>query len=200
MPTRVHRILRLFCPDQVAESVTRLDVAALRRRQMEALLMDLDNTLVRWRGYEVPEEVLAWLRGAEAQGLKLCIVSNTRFPGRLSGMAQKLGLPFISGVLKPRRGAFREALKLLNVEPCRAAVVGDQVLTDILGGNRLGLHTILVRPMSRREFAGTRITRLFERVILRVLRKLDMLPASQIEHPVRREQSSNGDSQKNTEQ
>ncbi len=115
-------------------------------------------------------------------------------------MAQKLGLPFISGALKPRRGAFREALKLLDVEPRRAAVVGDQVLTDILGGNRLGLHTILVRPMSRREFAGTRITRLFERVILRVLRKLDMLPASQIEHPVMREQSSNGDSQKNTEQ
>lgn len=188
MPIRLHSILSLLCPDQVAESVTCVDVAALKCRRIEALLMDLDNTLVPWRGYDVSTGVLEWLRGAEAQGLKLCIVSNTRFPKRLARLAGKLGMPFVNAAFKPRRGAFRAALALLDVEPSSAAVVGDQVFTDILGGNRLGLHTILVRPLSRREFAGTRISRLFERVVLWMLGRRGMLTPNPAERSASREQ------------
>ena len=96
-------------------------------------------------------------------------VSNTRYPGRLKHLAEKLQVPFVKGRLKPRKSAFRPALELMNVSPDRVAVIGDQIFTDILGGNRLGLYTILVRPLSRREFFGTRISRVFEKAILRAL-------------------------------
>jgi predicted HAD superfamily phosphohydrolase YqeG len=50
-------------------------------------------------------------------------------------------------------------------------VVGDQVFTDILGGNRSGLFTILVKPLARREFVGTKINRTLELIILHFLFK-----------------------------
>lgn len=161
--------LNRFRPDHIAESVAGIDLSALRELGIEALIVDLDNTLVPWRGYEVSDAVLGWLRDIEAQGMKVCIVSNTRYPGRLKHLAEKLQIPFVKGRLKPRKSAFRPALELMNVSPDRVAVIGDQIFTDILGGNRLGLYTILVRPLSRREFFGTRISRVFEKVILRAL-------------------------------
>ena len=51
------------------------------------------------------------------------------------------------------------------------AVIGDQVFTDILGGNRMGLFTILVVPINKREFIGTRVMRKFEIMVLREIRK-----------------------------
>lgn len=169
MQAERNRFLDIFRPDRMAESVADVDPAALIELGIEALLIDLDNTLVPWRGYEVSDEVLKWLREVESHGIKLCIVSNTLRPGRLERLSEKLRVPFVKGRLKPRKSAFRPALELLNVAPERSAVIGDQVFTDILGGNRLGIYTILVRPLSRREFFGTKVSRVFERLILRRL-------------------------------
>ncbi len=80
-----------------------------------------------------------------------------------------LGIPGLSKANKPSRRAFLQALDLLGSRPEQAAMIGDQVFTDVLGGNRLGLYTILVVPLCRREFLGTRVLRLVERVILRNL-------------------------------
>lgn len=193
MEAEPNRFLRLFLPDHTAESVSSVDTAQLHGLGIEALLMDLDNTLVPWHGYEISDDTLRWLRDAEALGLKICIVSNTRYPGRLKRLAGQMQVPFVKGTLKPRKSAFRPALKLLGVAPDRAAVIGDQIFTDILGGNRLGLYTILVKPLSRREFFGTKISRLFERIILRALGPSPGNRGS-------REQSPGGSSQRKSEQ
>lgn len=137
--------------------------------------------------------------------MKICIVSNTRYPGRLRRLAEKLQVPFVKGRLKPRKSAFRPALELLGVAPERAAVIGDQIFTDILGGNRLGLYTILVRPLSRREFFGTKISRIFERMILRALppalgEGVRCPPVQRDSGGDDREQSPGGSSQSKSEQ
>jgi len=168
---RLLDILEICRPNRTADSIVSVDVADLKSRGIEALLLDLDNTLVPWHGYDVPVEVVSWLRDVEKQGVRMCIVSNTRYPGRLRRLAEQLRVPFVKGRLKPLRSAFRPALELLQVPVERAAVVGDQIFTDILGGNRLGLYTVLVKPMGRREFFGTRISRFFERLILKALAK-----------------------------
>ncbi len=81
-------------------------------------------------------------------------------------LAAALGLPAVTGALKPRRGALRRALSVMGTAPETTALVGDQLFTDILGGNRLGLYTILVRPQSRKEFVLTRLVRRVERAVL----------------------------------
>jgi HAD superfamily phosphatase (TIGR01668 family) len=192
----------------MADSVAAVDAAELRGLGIEALLMDLDNTLVPWHGYEVSDAVAEWLRNVESLGMKVCIVSNTRYPGRLKRLAEKLQVPFVKGRLKPRKSAFRPALELLDAVPEHSAVIGDQILTDILGGNRLGLFTILVRPLSRREFFGTKISRLFEKFILRALGAPLPVAGEGVESPPKqqarsrrdREQSPDGGSQSKSEQ
>jgi HAD superfamily phosphatase (TIGR01668 family) len=133
---------------------------------IKAVLLDLDNTLVEWNNPEPTVELKQWLAAVRARGMQPCLVSNNR-GARVSEFAAKVGLPYVSRAVKPRRKGFREAMAKLGVTPAQTAVVGDQLFTDILGGNRSGAYTILVQPLHPRELLWTRMMRRFERPLLR---------------------------------
>ncbi len=164
---RAPRWLQRWCPDEYVHSITEITPESLQARGIRALLLDLDNTLTPWRSREVPPEVVAWVRQMQAAGIALCFVSNTRNMARLKWLSEYLGIPYVRGPMKPRREMLRRALEKLGVPREHAAIVGDQLFTDIWGGNRLGLYTIWVQPMHPREFIGTKISRMVERWILR---------------------------------
>ena len=157
---------RLLCPRMYARSLSEVDLDALSERGIDSIILDLDNTILPWRGHEIPAESAEWVRRALDRGMKLCIASNTRNPRRLRAVAEKLGLPSLQRTAKPRRRGLREAMELMGADPSRTALIGDQIFTDIVGGNRLSLLTVLVRPMHRREFIGTKVSRAFERLVL----------------------------------
>ena len=159
--------LRSWCPNEYVRSITEITPESLRARQICALLLDLDNTLTPWRSREVPPEVKAWVHQMQEAGIALCFVSNTRNMGRLKYLSEHLNIPYVRGPMKPRRAMLRRALKKLGVPREHAAIAGDQLFTDIWGGNRMGLYTIWVQPMHPREFIGTKISRMVERWILR---------------------------------
>jgi len=87
----------------------------------------------------------------------------------------------VHGILKPRRKGLAAALEMIGSESARTAMIGDQVFTDVLGGRRMGMYTILVKPMARREFVGTKVSRLFERGLLAYLRRCGMLGTKRAE-------------------
>jgi len=158
----------LLKPDAHVTSVTVLTPAWLAERGVRALLVDLDNTLAPWRSRDPAPEVRAWVRSLQSAGVGVCVLSNSRVPRRVAYVAADLGLPHVAWAGKPRRSGFRRALSALGVaRPSEAAVVGDQLLTDVVGGNRIGAVTVLVRPVSPREFIGTRCIRPLEQWILR---------------------------------
>jgi HAD superfamily phosphatase (TIGR01668 family) len=168
--------LMLLCPDRYCQGgVADIAPEQLRERGIRAVLLDLDNTLVGWQRHDVPDAVLGWLDALRAEGLRLCLVSNTRFGRRLESLSQRLRIPFVRRAWKPRRRGFAAALESLGVRAEETAMIGDQMFTDVLGGNRMGLYTVMVRPMARREFVGTRISRVFERFLLRRFEKLGMI-------------------------
>lgn len=162
--------LEKFRPTECVESVAHIDLSVLVSRGFDTLMLDLDNTLLPWKDSILPELTLDWIDRAKQMGMKLCIVSNTHNPKRLSTIAAELGIPSVCRALKPRKHGFTSAAQTLDSAPERTVVVGDQLLTDILGGNLMGMHTILVKPMHRREFVGTKVSRLIERGILALLR------------------------------
>ncbi len=164
---RAPRWLRRWCPNEYVRTVAEITPESLQARGIRALLLDLDNTLTPWRSREVPPEVEAWVRQMQAANIALCFVSNTRNMERLKWLSDYLGIPYVRGPMKPRRAMLRRALEKLGVPPEQAAIVGDQLFTDIWGGNRLGIYTIWVHPMHPREFFGTKISRMVERWILR---------------------------------
>jgi HAD superfamily phosphatase (TIGR01668 family) len=166
-------MLRLLTPDITVAHVRDVTPALLRERGIRAVISDLDNTLVRWRGEDITDEITAWLRLLRASDISVCIASNTRHLTRLERLAAQMGILHVPGnAVKPRRRGLRRALALLQATPGETAMVGDQLFTDILAGNRLGLTSILVNPLSAHEFIGTRlISRTAERLVLRGRRK-----------------------------
>lgn len=152
-------------PDLELARATDLQPAQLRELGIEALLLDIDNTLVGWQRTDFTPEVLAWLESMKSAGIRLYIISNTTNLRRLGRVSEILGVPHVSGAMKPARGAYQRALSALGVPPERAAMIGDQLFTDILGANRVGIYSILVPPLHPREFIGTRVTRLIERLL-----------------------------------
>ncbi|HVK05115.1 MAG TPA: YqeG family HAD IIIA-type phosphatase [Armatimonadaceae bacterium] len=163
------RLNRLLTPDLIVRHVSDASPALLAGRGIRAVITDLDNTIVAWHSEEVTEEVGAWLLGLRERGISVCIASNTRNFSRLKRLAYHLGIECVPGNAgKPGTGGLRRALTLLSSSPEDTAMVGDQLFTDVVAGNRLGLFTVLVNPLTGREFVGTRlISRSAERIVLR---------------------------------
>lgn len=158
-------MLQHLRPQRYVNSAFDIDGAELAAQGIRGVISDLDNTLVEWNSMQTTPRLLEWLQQMRDTGLSVCLVSNgTR--RRVEPMAETLGLPAIHAAGKPRRRPFREAMRLLGTRPEETVVIGDQIFTDVFGGNRLGLYTILVRPVAPREFFGTTLVRAAERWVL----------------------------------
>lgn len=156
--------MRLIRPDEEAPTLRQVDFQRLWAKGIRVLLVDLDNTLCLWRGGEFPPFVARLLRRLRGQGFKIAVLTNARLPkdSPVRGALAALGIPLWDRAKKPWPGAYRRALRQLEAKPQQAAVIGDQLLTDILGGKLSGLYTVLVSPLSPREARRTRVNRTVE--------------------------------------
>lgn len=153
-------------PDLYLNTVYELDTSILKAHGISAIIVDIDNTLVSW-DTKVPDKKVAELvRKLIAEDFKICILSNNTRK-RVEAFNRDLKLPAIYKAVKPSKTAFRRAMKLMDSAIGNTAVIGDQLFTDVLGGNRLGLFTVLVSPISDKEFIWTRFVRLLEKSVLK---------------------------------
>lgn len=139
--------MALFRAGFLADNIYEISGAALGRRGIRLLLADLDNTLVPY-GVPLPDEKLkSWRDELAAHGVTLFILSNNRHESRPRTFAQALDVPYIGHAGKPKTASFVKAMEQMGVAPEQTAIVGDQIFTDVLGGNRAGVATILVKPI-----------------------------------------------------
>lgn len=155
----------MLSPDYYYRSVLDVDLPTLRARGIDTLLLDLDNTLLPRDGDVVPDEIKAWAAGLGEAGFKACLVSNN-WHDRVVKVADELGCDLVAKAVKPLPFAFLKALKRAGSTRAQAAVVGDQLFTDVLGGKMIGISTILIAPMSSADLPHTLVLRKVERVLL----------------------------------
>jgi HAD superfamily phosphatase (TIGR01668 family) len=165
-------ILKNWCPDKAVTSLYKVDPQVLWDSGIRLVLLDVDNTLLPWKSEEMPQESIDWVNNGKALGLSYCILSNTRNPERLQRLASMLDVKALTGKFKPSRDMYVEALRMFNYAEDQAVMIGDQLLTDVWGANRSGVHAIWVRRMSNHEFIGTRANRIIERAIGKRLHKI----------------------------
>lgn len=157
--------MRWLQPDLSVRSVHDLDDGALRRRGITALVYDLENTLCPWRDWNLDARTSALLRAVQERGMRVAILTNAWVPPghRVVRELGELGIPVVARARKPLRSGFRQALARLGVGPAQAAMIGDQLLTDVWGGKRAGLYTVLVDPVGPAESRPTAVNRWLER-------------------------------------
>ncbi|HYE10824.1 MAG TPA: YqeG family HAD IIIA-type phosphatase [Patescibacteria group bacterium] len=149
-----------------------LEIEVLKKNFIEGIIIDIDNTLVPWSEKYADQRVVGLVNKLIEAGFKLCILSNGT-KNRVAVFNRELMLPAVHNAAKPSRAAFNKAIRLLGTKPQHTAVIGDQIFTDILGGNRLGLFTILVVPLSSKEFLWTRFVRQIEKIVLKKYKQLN---------------------------
>ena len=170
-------ILDFFRPEIFYDSIYEIDLGLLRERGISGLIVDFDNTLVERGSQAAPEKLHNWLQKVNEQGFKVCIVSNN-LKRKIGKVTQSLDIPLIASAGKPRGKAFFEGMKVLGTSSSQTAVIGDQLFTDVFGGNRLNLLTILVPPVGTQEMLHTKLLRCLERLIIKRLQKRKMIARS----------------------
>ena len=162
--------MSVFQPNLILKDVTHIDRALLKANGIRGLILDVDNTLTTHDSQMLRDDVLLWIESMKAADIPMVIVSNNNHE-RVKPFAENLGLDFVSMGLKPLTVGFTKAQKKLALPVQEIAVVGDQIYTDILGGNLKGMFTILVHPMLLEDGWSFKIRRHFETIHIRAYRR-----------------------------
>ncbi|GGO34499.1 YqeG family HAD IIIA-type phosphatase [Deinococcus humi] len=160
--------MSLLRPHDVIDDILLITPEFLARRGLRGLLLDLDNTLVPYGSYEeaAAAGMFRWAREVRDSGTLLYLLSNAT--GRRAAFwLERLGFSGVGLAGKPHPHAYRRALAELALPAHQVGMVGDQLFTDVLGGNLSGMHTILVRPIINNSLPHTRLARQLERAVLR---------------------------------
>lgn len=137
----------------------------LAEKNIKGLILDIDNTLVPEHVEEADENTIAWIDKVKKKGFKVCIVSNAS-EKRVARFNSKLNVDVIHRASKPRSRSFVKAMEIMNTKASETAVIGDQIFTDIYGGNKVNMFTILVTPIDKREYFFVRLKRIAEKFVL----------------------------------
>ena len=156
----------ILYPKAYFESVKEINIDFLNKNNIKALILDVDNTLIDY-DKNLIDGAKQWCDNLKRNGIKICILSNTNKIKKVEMVAKILDLEYIYFAHKPNKKGFYKAQELLGLELSEIATVGDQVFTDVFGGNRVGMFTILTKPIDRRDILITKLKRPFEKVVIK---------------------------------
>lgn len=161
-------VIKRFIPDHYYTSIYTIDYQMLKEQGIKALFFDLDNTLIAYDEVELSSNTVDFLN-ALRHDFKIIMISNS---GYHRVVRAALKYPFVWHAFKPFKKGLNKALKISNVEKEQIALIGDQMMTDIFGGNRFGIHTILVQPIKRSSDRWmTKMNRMIEHYFVKRIKK-----------------------------
>lgn len=164
-----------FIPDIYQKSIYHIDYDKLIDEGIKCILMDLDNTCVPYKDKEPNKKLIELFETLKDMDFKLIIFSNAP-KKRIAPFKKILNVDALARAGKPNKKNFLKILKLFNYNLSDVVIIGDQLYKDILGGNRVGIKTILVNPMSKDDMFLTKlIFRNLEKIKYKELEKKGLL-------------------------
>ena len=143
--------MKKIYPNAYFSNVLDIKISFLLKNKIKVLILDVDNTLIDYNK-NLSEEIINWSHELQGQGIKMYILSNTNKKQKVEDVANKLEIPYEYFAKKPSKKGFIKIQNKLNINPKNIAVVGDQIFTDVIGGNRCNMFTILVDPLDKKDF------------------------------------------------
>lgn len=133
-------------PKVIFHKLTDITPEELKSRGIELLMLDFDNTMLPYTSRVPTPELLAWIDGMKQARVTLCVVSNSK-KEKAAAFCRAHNIGCVTHSKKPFRRGINACLSRYGVSPGRAALVGDQIFTDVLGANRAGALSILIKPI-----------------------------------------------------
>ena len=153
-------------PKEYFDSVTDITIEFMKKNNLKGLILDVDNTLID-HSKNLDEKIIKWCKELKTQNIKMCILSNTNKVKKVAAVANALDLKFYYFAKKPLKFGFKKAQKYLGLEAKNIGVVGDQIFTDIIGGNRMKMFPILVKPLAKKDIWITKLKRPIENLVIK---------------------------------
>ena len=141
----------ILYPNAYFKKIEEITIQFLKKQNIKLLILDVDNTLIDYH-QNLSEEVKQWLKDLQGQGMKLYLLSNSNKKEKVKKIADEFGIPYRIFAKKPLKSGFLKVQKQMKEKTENIAVVGDQIFTDVIGGNRCGFFTILVEPIHERDY------------------------------------------------
>lgn len=162
-------MLRMFYPKKLANSAYEIDYQKLYKEGYRGLLFDIDNTLVE-HGAEASQRAKDLFKMLKQIGFQACLISNNQ-EARVKKFNEDIQVHYIYKANKPLKKSYIDATKLMGTRIKTTVFIGDQLFTDVLGANRIGMMTYLVNPIGPKEEIQIVIKRYFERIVLYFYRR-----------------------------
>ncbi len=157
---------------ECGEIITKISHKELLNKGIKGLMLDVDGTLIAGNQTKIDKTVMEWIIETKKH-IDLYLVSNNPSRERIETIANQLNLKYTYRALKPRRGSILKAIDNLGIEKSSIGIIGDRVFTDILGGNRLGIYTVLVKPMGEGGKASQNIRlQKYELILSKLIQRL----------------------------
>ena len=150
-------------PDRVFDGYEQIEGQELARRGVRLLLCDLDYTLAPKAQSEPDQRLRRWLKEMAQGGVTVMILSNNRNPVRVERFCRELGIEYEGHAGKPSAKGFRRAMARRGVTPEETAMLGDKLLTDMLGAHAAGVLPLMVEPLGGPKGAWNRVLHLLQR-------------------------------------
>ena len=163
-------MIKKLYPTQAIDSIYDLPIKALKQAGKKGIIFDIDNTLVPYDEAEPTKQIISFFERLQKEGFKITLVSNNT-EDRVVKFNEKLKVLALHKAKKPSRKSLKKAVALMGCEIHEAIMVGDQIFTDVYGGNRTGLQTYLVTPVSNKDEWQTKVKRGIERRIIKRYQK-----------------------------
>lgn len=155
-----------FYPTYIYNRVEEIPHSIILNRNIKVAMFDMDNTIINFSEKKYSKELKIWVKELKKKGVKVYILSNSIFAKLVKRVAKELGMQYLYNARKPSLRGFEEIMKKENVSKQEMIMIGDQLFTDIWGGNRFGIKTILVTPIEKREGIHTKVKRPVEKIVL----------------------------------
>ncbi len=160
----------IFLPDVYAKSIYSINYNKLQENGIKCLLFDLDNTIAPKGVLEPDKKVIELFESLEDMGFKVIIVSNGP-KHRVRPFKEKLNIDAAHSSFKPLKTKYKKIMKMYKFNEHEIAGIGDQLLTDVCGANRMGITSVLINQISKIDFKITKMNRVIEDKIFKHLEK-----------------------------
>lgn len=155
--------MKIFIPKIYQKDIFSINYKKLKKQGIKLLVFDLDNTIGK-NCEKVCNKKTSDLINKLVNNFQIVVASNNNTK-RVNKFCQTLNCDAFSWCFKPTSIGIKKIKNKYKISYSKMAIIGDQIVTDIFIGNRLGILTILVDPISEVDFKITGLNRKLEKVI-----------------------------------